>query len=76
MNAPDSTFVYKPAQFGDLFIDIGAIIVSMMENAIIPFVNYNIAYRENYTGVDLTFTTDVTILALLGERGMGQLGGI
>lgn len=70
-----SVFFYKPSQSGELFIDIGNIIVTEIENDLVAHLNYRILYRENYTGINLAFTNDVTILALLGEKGIGQLGG-
>jgi hypothetical protein len=68
-------FVYKPSQAGNLFIDFGSVVTSYMENIPTEALNYRIQYRENYTGVDNPYTNDVIILALLGERGIGQVGG-
>lgn len=69
------TFFFRPSQNGELFIDIGEIVVSLIENNLAALSNYRIQFRENFTGVDFSFTNDVIILAILGERGRGQIGG-
>ena len=68
----ETVYVYKPSQKGELFIDIGSIIVTLMENDVVTYLNFRIVYRENYSGIDLSFTNDVIMMAVLGERGIGQ----
>jgi len=71
----DDTFIFKPAQNGDLFIDLGTIVVTIMENLSVEFIEYLIKFDEVFTGSTPAVVTDVVILAILGQKSIGQRGG-
>jgi hypothetical protein len=67
--------IYIPSQAGDLFVDLGPVVVSLIEQKQLNTINYRIQYRETYTGFDPSFTNDAIIQAVLGERSIGlELG--
>jgi hypothetical protein len=68
-------FVYRTSQAGNLFVDIGKIVTSYMENLGVTFLNYRILYRRQFGTNDEAYTPDVKILAILGERSIGRAGG-
>jgi hypothetical protein len=71
----NATLIYIPDQAGFLFVDLGPVVVSWMEQKAVNTMNYRVQYRETYTGFDPVYTNDAIIQAVLGERSIGLVGG-
>jgi len=70
----DQLFFFIPNHPGNLFVDLGDLVGSIMENNDVFSMNYHIDFAESFTGNTPSFTSDIIIQAILGERGIGQIG--